>query len=103
MMTVSQAAQDYLDKLLTDSEGLQIGLTSGGCTGFKASLDKVPLKNCTGSSIDASGKVFVDPDSMTVLQGANLDLYSDPFHIGLKITPPADFYSCGCGESFAPK
>ena len=103
-MTVTKEAQAFLTELLRDSEGLIIGLTSGGCTGFKVSLKKTPLKDCSGSSIDDRGRVFIeDAQTQRILDGARLKLVEDPFSKGLHIVPPTGYLSCGCGESFAPK
>ena len=102
-MTVSDTAQAYLTELLKGSEGLIIGLTSGGCTGFRISLKKTPLKDCEGSSIDDRGRVFIEDDqTRQILHGARLKLVEDPFSKGLHIVPPEGYLSCGCGESFAP-
>ena len=103
-MTVTPEAQAYLTELLTDSEGLVLGLNSGGCTGFTASLKKTPLKDCNGSSIDAHGRVFIEDDqSRQILQGGELRLVKDPFSTALHIAPPDGYHACGCGASFSPK
>ena len=102
-MTVTSEAQAYLTELLKDSEGLIIGLTSGGCTGFTASLKKTPLKDCEGSSIDDLGRVFIENiESHMILQGGELRLVKDPFSTSLHIVPPEGYHACGCGASFSP-
>ena len=103
-MTVTNQAKAYLTELLKDSEGLIIGLTSGGCTGYMVSLKKTPLSDCTGLNIGKCGRVFVeDTQTLAILQGAELKLVEDPFSKGLHIVPPKDYDACGCGSSFAPR
>ena len=102
-MTVTPEAQAYLSELLNDSEGLVLGLNSGGCTGFTASLKKMPLKDCIGSSIDERGRVFIeDTQTRMILQGGELRLVKDPFSTSLHIAPPDGYHACGCGASFSP-
>ena len=102
-MTITAQARAYLNDLLTGSEGLVIGLTSGGCTGFTASLKKTPLKTCTGTSIDGHGRVFIEnEETRQILQGAELRLVKDPFSTALHIVPPEGYHACGCGASFSP-
>ena len=72
--------------------------------GYRASLKKTPLSDCTGSSIDEHGRVFIeDTQTQQILQDAELRMVKDPFSEGLHIEPPKGFDACGCGESFAPK
>ena len=103
-MTVTPKAQAYLTNLLSDSEGLIIDLTSGGCTGYQVTLKKTPLKECTESNIEVCGRVFM-PTGQTqqILQGAELVFKDDGFNKGLHVVPPANYDACGCGSSFAPK
>ena len=102
-MTISPKAQAYLTELLEDSEALTVGLIAGGCTGYKVSLKKTPLSECTGQSISKCGRVFMsDNTTQKILQDAELILVEDPFNTGLHIMPPKGYDACGCGESFAP-
>jgi len=102
-MKISPKAQAYLKGLLTGSEALTISLIAGGCTGYKVSLKKTPLKECTGQSISKCGRVFMsDEQTHMILQDAELTLVVDPFSTGLHIVPPKGYDACGCGESFAP-
>ena len=103
-MTIQPEAQAYLTGLLKDSEGLTIALISGGCVGYRVSLKKTLLKECTGLSISTCGRVFMsDEQTRQILQDAELRMVKDPFSEGLHIVPPIDYDACGCGESFAPK
>ena len=103
-MTVTPEAKAYLTELLKDSEGLIIDLTSGGCTGYQVSLKKTPLKECTESSIEVCGRVFMQKgQTQRILQGAELILKDDGLNKGIHVVPPANYDACGCGSSFAPK
>ncbi len=103
-MTIQPEAKAYLTELLTESEGLVVELTSGGCVGYRVSLKKTLLKECTGLSISTCGRVFMsDEQTRQILQDAELRMVKDPFSEGLHIVPPIDYDACGCGESFAPK
>ena len=102
-MTVTPKAQAYLTELLKDSEALTVGLIAGGCTGYKVSLRKTHLKECTGQSISKCGRVFMtDDQTRRILQDAELILVEDPFSTRLHFVPPKGYDACGCGESFAP-
>ncbi|MFM8852505.1 MAG: HesB/IscA family protein, partial [Acidimicrobiaceae bacterium] len=46
-------------------------------------------------------KVVVDPASMHLLEGANLDYNDGLQDAGFKITNPNASRSCGCGQSFS--
>ena len=103
-MRITPKAQAYLTELLIDSEGLTIGLMSGGCTGYQVSLKKTPLKDCSGQSISRCGRVFMqDEQTQQILQDAELIFKDDGFNKGLHILPPANYDACGCGSSFAPR
>jgi len=101
-MTISPQAQHYLTELLEPSEALTIGLSSGGCTGFQASLKRTPIPTTTELSI--GDRVFIEnEETQQILQGAELIMVKDAFSTSLHIKPPTNFYACGCGASFSPK
>jgi len=103
-VVISEKAQTYLNELLKESEALTVGLIAGGCTGYRVSLKKTPLSECTGQSISKCGRVFMsDEQTHMILQGAELLFVEDPFNSGLHVMPPKGYDACGCGESFAPK
>ena len=103
-MVISEKAQTYLNELLKESEALTVGLIAGGCTGYRVSLKKTPLSECTGQSISKCGRVFIeDPQTHQILQDAELMFKDDGFNKGLHVLPPPDYDACGCGSSFAPR
>jgi len=44
-MTIGEGVENFLQERLKDSEGLLVGLNSGGCTGFTVSLLKKDLSD----------------------------------------------------------
>jgi len=81
---------------------LRVAVLAGGCSGFqyKFDLDRDPAPEDT--VLEQNGaKVFIDPASLDLLAGAELD-YTDALmgsHFAVK--NPNATASCGCGTSFS--
>lgn len=103
-MKVSDDVALYLNKRLSISEGLLLNLESGGCTGFRANFEKIPIANTEGLNTADSAPVYWHPESASLLSGALLTLKSDLLGDILNLTVDKELYEqCGCGSSFAPK
>ena len=103
-MEIGQGVENFLRKRLEDSEGLLVGLNSGGCTGLSVEFQKTPLKDITSQSIKICPKVFVRTESAEILSKCSLVTSDDPFSERLTVEVPKEmFYKCGCGESFSPR
>ena len=103
-MTIGEGVENYLMTRLEESEGLLVGLNSGGCTGFTVSLLKKDLSDITSQNTKICTKVFVEPESTEILSRCSLTLSEDVFSEKLTVVVPKEtFVACGCGDSFAPR
>ena len=103
-MKISDDVAIFLSKRLSISEGLLLNLESGGCTGFKANFEKIPISDTEGLNTADNTPVFWHPESASLLSGASLTLKKDLLGDMLNLIVDKELYEqCGCGSSFAPK
>jgi iron-sulfur cluster insertion protein len=103
--TVSDRAAERVAEIIASqhkSAALRVAVLAGGCSGFqyKFELDEAPQPD--DLVIERSGvKVVVDPASMDLLGGSELD-YSDALMgAHFMIRNPNATSACGCGTSFS--
>ena len=85
-----------------DAQALRVAVLAGGCSGFQYSFKLDPERAPDDHLIEAGqARVLVDPVSLDLLGGAQLD-YSDAL-MGAHFTVrnPNATSSCGCGTSFS--
>ena len=85
-----------------DTQALRVAVLAGGCSGFQYSFKLDPETAADDAVIPAGrARVVVDPVSLDLLGGAQLD-YSDAL-MGAHFTVrnPNATSSCGCGTSFS--
>ena len=83
-------------------QALRVAVLAGGCSGFqyRFELDAAPQDDDV--VIEKSGaKVFVDPASLELLAGAELDYTDELMGSHFTIRNPNATSSCGCGTSFS--
>ncbi len=103
-MTIGEGVENFLRKRLEDSEGLLVGLNTGGCTGFTVSLLKKDLSDIISQNTRLCQQVYVEKESQEILSDCVLTVSDDPFSQRLTVEVPKEkFDRCGCNESFAPK
>jgi iron-sulfur cluster assembly accessory protein len=85
-----------------DAAALRVEVLAGGCNGFQYRFDLDQAAQSEDLVIEHNNaRVFVDPASMDLLAGAELD-YTDALmgsHFAIK--NPNAATSCGCGTSFS--
>lgn len=83
--------------------GLRVGVKAGGCSGFEYTFGWEAAPKAGDSVFDApdGGKVFVDPKSLRLLDGIQLDYDTSLLSKGFVITNPHATSTCGCGTSFS--
>lgn len=104
-----KAAQKIREALVRENVagGLRLGVQGGGCSGlsYLFKLDAKPRPNDNVLTFPASGggdvQVYVDPKSVTYLQGMTLDWKDSLIHSGFVFENPNAKKSCGCGTSFS--
>ncbi len=85
-----------------DAIGLRISIKSTGCNGYSYILDYAGEVNDQDKLIKISDiSIFVDPDSMSLIQGTEIDFIDEGLNQVFKFKNPNATGECGCGESFS--
>ena len=85
-----------------DSQALRVEVLAGGCSGFQYKFDLTAAQNTEDLVISAHGAtVFVDPASLDLLSGSELDYKDALMGAHFAVQNPNATSSCGCGTSFS--
>ena len=103
-VSISASAARRLNAILKGEEGaaLRISVKGGGCSGFQYAFDVD--KTRAGDDFVATrdgATVVVDPVSLEMLRGAELDFVDDLMGQSFRVKNPNATASCGCGVSFS--
>jgi iron-sulfur cluster assembly protein len=82
--------------------GLRLGVRKTGCSGFAYVInyaDEVPPGDVMFE--DHGVKVFVDPASLSMLDGTIVDFIKQGLNEAFRFRNPNVKGECGCGESFS--
>lgn len=103
-LTISAQAARQLNQVLAADPGaaLRISVKGGGCSGFQYAFDveKGRAEDDFVATRDGA-TVLVDPVSLEMLKGAELDFVDDLMGRAFKVKNPNAVASCGCGVSFS--
>jgi iron-sulfur cluster assembly protein len=103
-VTITQAAADHVRRHLDNrgsGEGIRVGVRTSGCSGMAYVLEFVDEAVQEDEVFEGHGvKVFVDPKSISYLQGTELDFVKEGLNEGFQFNNPNVAGECGCGESF---
>ncbi|MBR0671190.1 HesB/IscA family protein [Neoroseomonas soli] len=82
--------------------GLRLAVEAGGCSGFqyRFGLEDAPAEEDLVVG-EGAGRVFVDPVSLDLLAGAELDWAEELIGAHFAIRNPQAASACGCGSSFS--
>jgi iron-sulfur cluster insertion protein len=82
--------------------GLRLAVDAGGCSGFqyRFALEEAPAEDDLVIE-EGTAKVFVDPVSLELLAGAELDWNEALIGAHFAVKNPQAVSACGCGTSFA--
>ncbi len=81
---------------------LRVGVTGGGCSGFKQTLDLTETLGDQDEVFEQHGvKVICDPKSHIYLDGATIDFKTTSMSSGFVFDIPMATGKCGCGSSFS--
>lgn len=105
MITLTDKAITAVGRFIASSEmpsaGLRIEVTDGGCSGYQYGLKLETSQTPEDTVIDCGEvKVFIDPGSLPMLDGMNVDFLDSIEGSGFKFTNPNAAKSCACGTSF---
>jgi len=98
------AARQIAEILATDpqAKALRVEVLAGGCSGFQYKFDLTGAQNDEDLVISAHGAtVFVDPASLDLLAGSELDYKDTLMGAHFAVQNPNATSSCGCGTSFS--
>ena len=101
--SISASAAQRLRKVLGDKSdaALRISVKGGGCSGFQYAFD---IENTRAEDdlvvVRDGAAVLVDPVSLEMIKGSELDFVDDLMGQMFKVRNPNAVASCGCGVSF---
>ena len=106
MLVITEKAGEKIKGILSDENkenyGLRVYVSGGGCHGFEYGMVFEERANDDDTVIEAHGvKVFVDAQSASMLQGAEVDYVDSLQGAGFSVKNPQAKSSCGCGNSFS--
>jgi iron-sulfur cluster assembly accessory protein len=81
---------------------LRVAVLAGGCSGFQYKFDLDPVTAPDDLVIESHGaRVVVDPASLDLLAGAELDYKDELMGSFFAVRNPNATSACGCGTSFS--
>ncbi|HEY1044505.1 MAG TPA: iron-sulfur cluster assembly protein IscA [Telluria sp.] len=81
--------------------GLRFGVRTTGCSGLAYKLEYVDESSPEDHVFESYGvQVFVDPKSLSYIDGTELDFAREGLNEGFQFNNPNVKDACGCGESF---
>jgi len=104
-VTITERAAEKARGLL-DGRGLSTGalrvfVVGGGCSGYQYGMALAQEEEEGDLVVEQGGvKILVDPDSIPMLRGAEIDYVDDLMKSGFTIFNPNATKSCACGSSF---
>ncbi len=82
--------------------GLRVAVKTSGCSGYAYALEFADAAAPEDLVFESEGvRVLVDPQSLPLLDGTQLDWVREGLNEGFKFENPNASAACGCGESFA--
>jgi iron-sulfur cluster assembly protein len=81
--------------------GLQLGVRKTGCSGFAYVVNYADEVKASDHVFEDQGvKVFVDPESLKLIDGTIVDFVKQGLNEAFRFQNPNTKGECGCGESF---
>ncbi len=103
-ITLTESAARHVSKYLTQrgkGVGVRLGVKTTGCSGLAYKLEYADAVAPEDQVFESHGvKVLVDPQSLSYLDGTELDFVREGLQQGFKFSNPNERDRCGCGESF---
>lgn len=104
-ISLTLAAADRVQKHLAargHGLGLKLGVRKTGCSGFAYVVNYADQAAPEDLIFEEHGvKVFVDPDSLKLIDGTTVDFVKQGLNEAFRFQNPNIRGECGCGESFS--
>lgn len=104
MITLTENAARHVQNYIAkrgSGVGLRLGVRTVGCSGLAYKVDFADALQAGDMRFESRGiTVFVDPESLTFLDGMEVDYAREGLKEGFKFNNPNVKSECGCGESF---
>ena len=105
VLSLTDAAATKLADLTKEETNPDIGLRvyvySGGCSGYRYGMMLEDAPTAEDRILEANGvKVYVDGNSIPLLEGAQIDYVDTLMGAGFTVNNPNAVSGCGCGSSF---
>ena len=106
LVAITERAAIRARALLTDrghAEGmLRVFVVGGGCSGYQYGMAIADAADDDDRVVETESgiRVVVDTDSISMIQGAEIDYVEDLMKSGFTIYNPNAVASCACGSSF---
>lgn len=104
MITVTDIAANKIKRNLTQrgsGMGIRLGVKTTGCSGLAYVLEYVDMLAPEDTAFEQDGfVVVVDPKSLTLMDGLEIDYVRQGLNEGFEFRNPNEKDRCGCGESF---
>jgi iron-sulfur cluster assembly protein len=104
MITLSELAASKVKKNMEargHGLGIRVGVKTTGCSGMAYVIEYVDVPRAEDISfVSYSIHIFVDPKSLTYLDGVEMDWVRNGLNEGFDFKNPQEKARCGCGESF---
>lgn len=103
-ITVTEKAAKHIKRYMErrgKGIGLRFGVRTTGCSGLAYKLEYVDEQSPEDLVFESNGvSVFVDPKSLSYIDGTELDFVREGLNEGFEFRNPNVKDACGCGESF---
>lgn len=104
-ITLAPSAIEKLTQLGAEENnpelGLRLGVTGGGCSGFKYFFNLVDTPEPNDQIlVEGAAKVMLDQPSLPLIQGSTLKYIEDLSGARFELDNPQAVGSCSCGTSF---
>ncbi len=103
---VSERAAARIAEIVADQPGmpqaLRVSVLAGGCSGFQYNFELEQSAQPDDLIVERGlARVLVDPSSLDLLAGAQLDYTDALMGAHFTVTNPNAVSACGCGTSFS--
>ncbi|MCL6597122.1 MAG: iron-sulfur cluster assembly accessory protein [Alicyclobacillus macrosporangiidus] len=104
MVTLTDSAAAKLREMIEgrgeDERALRLYVKPGGCSGFSYGMALDAPKDSDHHYEIKGVLVVVDPDTLALIDGSEVDYVDDITGQGFRILNPNASTTCGCGSSF---